>query len=71
MLRWLSPENGLNKTDNYSSKKIHNKICEILSSQEKFEKLKEIANRRTEGIWRIKRAKIILGTLEKKASKGW
>lgn len=67
MLRWLSPENGLNKTDNYSSEKIQNKICEFLSSQEQFEKLKKIANSRTQGIWRIKRAKIIIGTLENKS----
>ena len=29
MLRWLSPENGLNKTVKYSSEKIQNKICSL------------------------------------------
>jgi len=66
LLRWLERENG-EKYENLDQRKpVQDKIKKIVNSREKLEKLKTIAQSRTLGIWRIKRAKIILGTLEGK-----
>ncbi len=63
MLRWLEPENG-EKDEKYDQRKgVDDKINMIVNSVEKLELLKTIAQGRTIGIWRIKRAKIILGTI--------
>lgn len=67
MLRWLSSENSPEDKEENLSESNYDKIREILSSFEEFERLKKIANSRTAGIWRIKRAKIILGTLANKS----
>ena len=64
MLRWLTLENG-EKDENLNQRKtVQDKINKIVNSNEKLENLKTIAQSKTIGIWRIKRAKIILGTLE-------
>lgn len=63
MLRWLESENGEKGESLDQRKTILDKINRIGNSTEKLEKLKTIARSRTMGIWRIKRAKIILGTL--------
>ena len=63
MLRWLEPESG-EKDENLDQRKaVQDKIKKIVNSTEKLEYLKTVAQSRTMGIWRIKRAKIILGTL--------
>ncbi len=63
MLRWLELENG-EKDENLDQRKtVQAKINKIVNSIEKLENLKTIAQSRSMGIWRIKRAKIILGTL--------
>lgn len=67
MLRWLRPENSTKDKEENLSKLVYDKIRGILSSSIELEKLKKIANSQTSGIWRIKRAKIILGTLANKS----
>ena len=42
---------------------VQGRVRQIVNTPRKLEKLKAIARSRTLGIWRIKRAKIILGTL--------
>ena len=67
MLRWLELENG-EKDENLDQRTtVKDKINKIVNSIEKLENLKTIAQSRTMGIWRIKRAKIILGTLAGKS----
>lgn len=63
MLRWLALENGEIDENLDQRKTVQAKINKIVNSIEKLENLKTIAQSRTMGIWRIKRAKIILGTL--------
>lgn len=67
MLRWLRTENSTKDKEKNLSKSIYDKIREFLSSFEELERLKKIATSQTTGIWRIKRAKIILGTLANKS----
>ena len=65
MLRWLEPENGEREgqtDDRRLIKRIRRKVIEDdLSSR-----IEAISKSRTAGIWRIKRAKIILGSVEGK-----
>jgi len=70
LLRWLESESG-EKDENLDQRKaVQDKIKKIVNSSGKLEYLKTIAQSRTMGIWRIKRAKIILGTLaEQKVKK--
>ena len=67
MLRWLEPENGLKDEALSQDKSILNRIDTILGSKKNTGTLREIAGSRTAGIWRIKRAKIILGAKEGKS----
>ena len=67
LLSWLRIENSTTDKEKNLSKSIYDKIREILSSFEELERLKKIAASQTAGIWRIKRAKIILGTLANKS----
>ena len=66
MLRWLEPENGRTDRSLEQREAIQDRIGEIASSAGAFARLGAIAESRTMGIWRIKRAKIILGTLSGK-----
>lgn len=69
MLRCLELENG-EKDENLDRRKtVQDKISKIVNSIEKLEYLKRIAQSRSMGIWRIKRAKIILGTIAEKTVK--
>lgn len=67
MLRWLRTENGTKDKEEYLNKSVYDKIRDILSSSKELKRLKKIATSQTAGIWRIKRAKIILGTLANKS----
>ncbi|MCP4575559.1 MAG: DUF4338 domain-containing protein [Deltaproteobacteria bacterium] len=66
MWSWLKTENEDEKTSLLEAENIRNKIAEILGNPSQLEKVEAIAISRTAGIWRIKRAKIILGTFEGK-----
>lgn len=65
MLRWLEPENGEKDTPQ-DQRAVVKQIKQMVSSDEQRFDIEAIAQSRTEGIWRIKRAKIILGTLNGK-----
>jgi len=67
LLRWLRTENSTKDNEENLSKSIYDKIREILNSSGELERLKKIAASQTAGIWRVKRAKIILGTLANKS----
>jgi len=65
LLRWLEPENGEKDTPQDQTAVIK-RIKQMVRSDEQRFDIEAIAQSRTEGIWRIKRAKIILGTLDGK-----
>ncbi|OQY08579.1 MAG: hypothetical protein B6I22_00160 [Desulfobacteraceae bacterium 4572_123] len=67
MLRCLEPENCSIDRDTIQEKRAQKKICDILSCENILKQVKTIASSRTAGIWRIKRAKIILGALDNKS----
>jgi len=67
MLRWLKTKNEDEKERLAQENNIRTKIVEIFRNPLNLEKIETIAASRTAGIWRIKRAKIILGTLEGKS----
>ncbi len=66
MLRWLEPENG-EKTAQPEQGELIRRIRQRVETAEQRRQLTAIAKSRTAGIWRIKRAKIVLGTLEGKS----
>ena len=66
MWSWLKTENEDKKTRMLEEENIRKKIAEIFGNPANLKKVKAIAMSRTLGIWRIKRAKIILGTFEGK-----
>lgn len=67
MLRCLEPENCNSKRNKREEETIYNKIHGILACESDLERIKKIAYSRTISIWQIKRAKIILGVMEKKS----
>lgn len=66
MLRWLEPEND-EKSVQSDRPELIKQIHKIVKAGELRRQIGAIAKSRTTGIWRIKRAKIILGTLEGKS----
>ena len=64
MWSWLKTEDEDEKKRAQEEKNIRNKISEIFGNPSKLKRVEAIAKSRTAGIWRIKRAKIILGTFE-------
>jgi len=64
LLCWLESTNGEDEREREERKRIQTKVREVLGSRGRLEKVKEIAGSKTAGIWRIKRAKILLGTLQ-------
>lgn len=66
MLRWLEPENG-EKTAQPEQGDLIKRIHQRVETAAQRRQLEAIAKSRTAGIWRIKRAKIVLGTLEGKS----
>lgn len=69
MLRWLELENKAKDPGLDERRPVQDKIKKIVNSKKKREYLKKIAQSRSAGIWRIKRAKIILITLSGKTVK--
>lgn len=67
MLRCLELENCNSKRNKREEETVYNKIYRILSCESDLERIKKIADSRTISIWQIKRAKIILGVMEKKS----
>ena len=67
MLRCLEPENCNSKRNRREEETVYNKIHRILACEKDLERIKKIAYSRTISIWQIKRAKIILGVMEKKS----
>ena len=66
MWSWLKTENEDEKTRLLEEKNIRKNISEIIGNPLNLKNVEAIAMSRTAGIWRIKRAKIILGTFEGK-----
>ena len=64
MLRWLDSGNENKPERLMQAKHIKHQIVAILKNPLNLEKVRAIAASRTAGIWRIKRAKIILLTIE-------
>jgi hypothetical protein len=64
LLRWLDTGEQNEEESLIQSDRIRRLITEILRSHRNLEKIKTIAVSRTAGIWRIKRAKILLLTME-------
>lgn len=64
MLRWLDRGAREEEESLIQSDRIRRLITEILKNQRDLEKVKALAVSRTAGIWRIKRAKILLLTME-------
>ena len=67
MLSWLETKDEDEKERLVRENNIRTKILEISRNPLDLEKIEKIAASRTAGIWRIKRAKIILGTLKGKS----
>ena len=65
MLRWLEPENG-EETGPAEDRRLVKQIREKVKKDGLYSQIEAIAKSRTAGIWRIKRAKIILGSVEGK-----
>jgi hypothetical protein len=66
LLRWLEPENH-EKSVQPDRPELIKQIHQLAKAGELRQQIAAIAKSRTAGIWRIKRAKIILGTLEGKS----
>lgn len=66
MWSWLKSENEDEKTRLLEEETVRHKIAEIFGNPSNLKRVEAIATSRTVGIWRIKRAKIILGTFEGK-----
>jgi hypothetical protein len=64
MLRWLDSGKENNPEGLFSAKDIRHQIIAILKNPVNLEKVRAIAASRTASIWKIKRAKIILLTME-------
>jgi hypothetical protein len=62
LLRWLEPESGETEAQPHRLALIK-RIRQIADTEEQYDQIEAIAKSRTAGIWRVKRAKIILGTL--------
>ncbi len=67
MLRCLEPENCNSQRNKSEEEAVYNKIHGILACDSILERIKKIAFSRTISIWQIKRAKIMLGVMEKKS----
>ena len=67
MLSWLKIKSEDQKERLVRENNIRTKIVEICKNPLNLEKIETLATSRIAGIWRIKRAKIILGTLEGKS----
>jgi hypothetical protein len=67
LLRCLEPENCNSQRNRSEEEAVYNKIHGILACESNLESIKKIASSRTLSIWQIKRAKIILGIMEKKS----
>jgi len=67
MLSWLETKDEDENERLIRENNIRTKILEISRDPLDLEKIEKIAASRTAGIWRIKRAKIILGTLKGKS----
>jgi hypothetical protein len=63
LLRWLEPENGKNDTPQ-DHEGVIERIKQQVRTDEQRLQVEAIAQSRTVGVWRIKRAKIIIGALE-------